>query len=176
MSRWVSLGLALAAALLALPVLRAHGTGLPLEGLSAAVPYPDGSYRVLYSVESPESWFEDFGHAQLVNGQATVPIARDFLPAVDTGQDYYVFLTPHGDSNGLYVASHTPTSFEVREQKGGTSSLAFDYRVVAKRKDFAGARLAPINVPAAPARPATPPLPTPQVEPAPPAAPAPDRR
>ena len=28
---------------------------------SAAVPHPDGSHRRLYCVESPESWFEDFG-------------------------------------------------------------------------------------------------------------------
>ena len=34
---------------------------------SAAVPHPDGSHRLLYCVESPESWFEDFGkgHARV---------------------------------------------------------------------------------------------------------------
>jgi hypothetical protein len=30
---------------------------------SAAVPHPDGSHRRLYCLESPESWFEDFGTA-----------------------------------------------------------------------------------------------------------------
>jgi len=29
---------------------------------SAAVPHPDGTLRRLYCVESPESWFEDFGN------------------------------------------------------------------------------------------------------------------
>ena len=33
---------------------------------SAAVPHPDGSHRRLYCVESPESWFEDFGRGTLV--------------------------------------------------------------------------------------------------------------
>ena len=31
---------------------------------SAAVPHPDGSHRRLYCVESPESWFEDFGRGR----------------------------------------------------------------------------------------------------------------
>jgi hypothetical protein len=39
---------------------------------SAAVPHPDGSHRRLYCVESPESWFEDFGEAALVCGEASV--------------------------------------------------------------------------------------------------------
>ena len=37
---------------------------------SAAVPHPDGSHRRLYCVESPESWFEDFGEAELICGEA----------------------------------------------------------------------------------------------------------
>ena len=37
---------------------------------SAAVPHPDGTHRLLYCVESPDSWFEDFGTAQLSCGRA----------------------------------------------------------------------------------------------------------
>jgi hypothetical protein len=32
---------------------------------SCAVPFPDGTHRVLYCMESPEVWFEDFGAAKL---------------------------------------------------------------------------------------------------------------
>src|ERR1700730_10912587 len=59
---------------------------------SAAVPHPDGSHRLLYCVESPESWFEDFGKGQLACGQADVVIDPDFA-AVATLDDYHVFLT-----------------------------------------------------------------------------------
>src|SRR5215207_3856366 len=45
---------------------------------SAAVPHPDGSHRRLYCVESPESWFEDFGSAKLICGEAVVALDRDF--------------------------------------------------------------------------------------------------
>ena len=76
--------------------------------------------------------------------------------AVVHGDDYHVFLTPRGDSRGLYVSKQSATGFEVREQQGGTGSLPFSYRVVAKRKGGAGRRLervalAPRRVP--PARP-----------------------
>ncbi len=63
------------------------------------------------------------------------------------GDDYHIFLAPRGDSNGLYVNGLTASGFEVREQKGGTSSLDFDYRVVARRKDIPGPRLEKVKLP-----------------------------
>src|SRR5262249_20111953 len=101
---------------------------------SAAVPHPAGTLRRLYCQEAPEPYFEDFGTGQLVNGRATVRLDPEFMPLV-RGEDYAVFPVPEGDCKGLYVTSKAPTSFEVRELKGGTSSLAFRYRLVAKRKD-----------------------------------------
>jgi hypothetical protein len=55
--------------------------------------------------------------------------------------DYHVFVTPNGDCKGLYVAQKSAASFVVRELGGGTSSIAFDYRIMAKRKGFEQARL-----------------------------------
>ena len=52
-----------------------------------------------------------------------------------------MFLTPRGDSKGLYVTNETAGSFEVHEQGGGRSSIAFDYRVVAERKGFEKIRM-----------------------------------
>jgi hypothetical protein len=112
---------------------------------SAAVKGADGTLRRLYCVESPESWFEDFGHSQLSNGAVSVPLEPGFAGLVKT-EDYHVFLTPQGESKGwLYVSSKTPTGFTVHEAGGGTSSIVFDYRVVAKRKDITGARLEPVE-------------------------------
>jgi len=113
---------------------------------SAAVPHPDGTHRRLYCMESPESWFEDFGKGRLANGRGEVKLDADFSTLVH-GDDYHIFLTPRGDSNGLYVNGLTSSGFEVREQKGGASSLDFDYRVVAKRKDIPGPRLEKVKLP-----------------------------
>ena len=107
---------------------------------SAAVPHPDGTHRRLYCMESPESLFEDFGEARLVGGRAEVKLDPDY-GAVVHNDKYFVYLTPRGDSKGLYVSSQTPSGFEVREQQGGASNLDFNYRVVARRKDIPGPRL-----------------------------------
>jgi hypothetical protein len=107
---------------------------------SAVVPHPDGSHRRLYCTESPESWLEDFGNGELVDGIANVSLESDFAQIV-RADDYHVFLTPYGDSNGLYVSRRMPNGFEVREQRQGTSRLPFGYRVVARRADVSTPRL-----------------------------------
>lgn len=74
---------------------------------------------------------EDFGEAQMVNGQAAVTLERTFASTIDRARSYLVFITPEGDSNGLYVASKTPNGFVVRESRSGHSTLGFQYRIVA---------------------------------------------
>ncbi len=113
---------------------------------SAAVDHPDGSLRRMYCQESPEPWFEDFGKAKLASGRATITLDKDFA-AVVKNDDYLVFLTEYGDSEGLYVSAQGPSGFQVSEKKGGTSSAAFTYRVVARRKDAVGGRLEKIERP-----------------------------
>jgi hypothetical protein len=114
--------------------------------LSTAADVDSGTRKVaLYSVQSPENWFEDFGSAALSNGAATVALDPTFAQTVNGGVEYHVFLTPNGDCKGLYVTQKSPTSFEVRELGGGTSSVAFDYRIVAKRAGFESVRLADVT-------------------------------
>ena len=136
-----------------------HGTaGVFLGALivhgakSAAVPYPDGSHRLLYSLESPESWFEDFGEGRLKDGKGKINLDPDFAKVIKTDK-FHVFMTSYGDSRGLYVTNRTSKGFEVREQQGGKSSLTFSYRVVAKRKDIEGKRLAKVTLPPVPSLP-----------------------
>ncbi len=110
---------------------------------SAVVPVDGGSRKVaLYAMEAPENWFEDFGSGQLSNGSARIKLEPTFAQTVNTDLDYHVFLTPRGECEGLYVTGLTPTGFEVRELHHGSSSVAFDYRIVAKRKSYESIRLA----------------------------------
>lgn len=120
-----------------------HITGnLTVDGTkSSTAKLQDGREVALYAVESPENWFEDFGSAQLNNGVAWVPLDVSFAQAVNTAVTYHVFLTANGDSNGLYVARKTTDGFEVREHGGGTTSVAFDYRVVVRRRGYETLRL-----------------------------------
>jgi hypothetical protein len=116
---------------------------------SAALAHPDGTVRLTYAIESPESWLEDFGRAELVDGSATVPLDPDFAALIDTG-GFHVFVTPEGDCAGLYVIGRTPEAFEVRESQRGRSNVSFSYRVVARRRDLEGQRFALLDQPSVP--------------------------
>jgi hypothetical protein len=71
-----------------------------------------------------------------------VALEPTFAQTINTGVEYHVFLTPKGDCEGLYVTNETATGFEVHELRGGHSSIAFDYRVMARRKGYESIRLA----------------------------------
>ena len=114
---------------------------------SALIPHPDGSHRAMYAVEAPDSWFEDVGRAQLHQGVARVEIDPDFAAVSGLGDDYHVFLTPEGPSNGLYVTGRSPGGFEVREQGEGNAEISFSYRIMTPRTDIRTKRLEPIELP-----------------------------
>ncbi len=109
--------------------------------LGAAVNGKGNKKIGLYTMQSSEDWIEDFGSGALVGGVATIPLESRFAKTISGQANYHVFLTPAGDCDGLYIANRTATSFEVRELKSGTSSVQFDYRIVAHRKGYESARL-----------------------------------
>lgn len=86
----------------------------------------------VYTPKESVSTVEDFGQAQLVNGRAYVNLDRAFARTTAPGAPYLVFVTPEGDSRGVFTTNHTPAGFEVHENGGGRSSMVFDYRIVAK--------------------------------------------
>jgi hypothetical protein len=130
------------------PAARLHVVGdfIATGTKSALVETVSYGKRELYAVESPENWFEDFGGAQLIQGRAVVKLDPIFAETVSTEDEYHVFLTPKGDCQGLYIARQSAHSFEVREAQHGKGTIAFDYRVVAKRKGYERARLAEVNI------------------------------
>jgi len=137
---------------------------------SAAVPHPDGTHRLLYCMESPESWFEDFGTGTISGGKAEVKLDPDFAAVVDTAK-LHVFTESHDEHHALHVARTDVTGFTVgvnpsavglaAGKKASDLSGTFTYRVVAKRKDVAAPRLAKFEVPKTPAPPPAPPAPPP---------------
>jgi hypothetical protein len=107
----------------------------------AVVALPDNRVVELYAMESPELWFEDFGSGQLRDGVGEVAFDPTFALAANMAPGYHVFLTPKGDCEGLYVTNETATGFQVRELRGGKSNIAFDYRIVAKRRGYESVRM-----------------------------------
>jgi hypothetical protein len=125
---------------------------------SAAVAHRDGSHRRLYCVESPESWFEDFGKGRLENGCASVAIDPDFASVVDL-TDYHVFLTTYGSRDLLTVSAQSLLGFRV-EAGDSTSQARFSWRIVAKRKDLAAPRFEAVTIPPEPTLPPIPDVPS----------------
>lgn len=109
-------------------------------GTKSAVVMAQDEQRLMYAMESPEVWFEDFGSAVLVNGVGKVTIDPLFAATVNLSE-YHVFVTPLGDCKGLYVINKTASGFEVRELGGGTADIAFEYRIVAKRLGYEAERM-----------------------------------
>ena len=121
---------------------------------SAAVAHPDGTHRRLYCVESPESWFEDFGSGQLDGGCADIVIDPDFAAMVDLSS-YHVFLTQYDAHHVLAVSDRTPNGFRVHANSPDGNG-EFSWRVVARRRDIRSARLEPVTIPQEPTLPPVP--------------------
>ncbi len=128
---------------------------------SAAVADREGTLRRLYCVESPESWFEDFGSGELVEGRAEVAIEPGFA-SVAAMDDYHVFLTGYDNDTVLHCTQRTARGFTV-EANAALAALQgrercdlggkFSWRVVARRKDIVGERLARVAIPPEPTLP-----------------------
>ena len=99
-----------------------------------AVHVTGGGRSPRHRIETGDAWFEDFGAAKLARGRVVVKLDAEFAGAIGRGA-YHVFLTATGDCRGLYVSRQTGARFEVRELQGGTSSVAFAYRVIGRRDD-----------------------------------------
>ena len=108
---------------------------------SAAVPVQGNRMVRLYAVEAADNWFEDAGSGQLANGSVTIAFDQVFAQTINGDMDYHVFLTPNGECEGLYVTHKGAQGFEVHELHSGKSNIAFDYRIMARRKGFETVRM-----------------------------------
>jgi len=116
-------------------------SGTPLVVHQTASRASVGAYQMQGSTPS----IEDFGEAQLIDGQAYVHLDPTFATTIDPRATYLVFITPLGDSRGLFVTQRSLSGFAVRESQSGRATLAFDYRIVAKPLDSNAHRLPFIN-------------------------------
>jgi len=94
-----------------------------------------------YGASATTPTVEDVGSAGLRGGSARVRLDPAFARSID-GSSYHVFLTPGGDTRGLFVAERDNDGFVVRETQGGHGSLSFDYRIVATQSGHATDRMA----------------------------------
>lgn len=99
-----------------------------------------GAEVVAYNSREAIPTIEDFGRATLRDGSAEIVLNAGFASILNQRQPYMVFITAEGDSRGLFATRLTPSSFAVRENGGGRSSLMFSYRIVGYPADVANVR------------------------------------
>jgi hypothetical protein len=102
--------------------------------------HSNGQHVLTYASESATAAIEDVGTARMSAGIANVQIDPAFASVMDH-KWYYVFLTPLGETRGLYVSTKTPSAFQARENEGGRSRVEFNYRIVAHPLDAKNDRL-----------------------------------
>ena len=107
---------------------------------AATVKTPSGP-KELYSQESPELWFEDFGKAVIQNGTCTVTIAADYAETVTINDEHpmHAFITPNGNMGNWWI-EYNGNSFIVKAPQAANGT-AFDYRLVAKRMGYEDLRM-----------------------------------
>ena len=117
-------------------------TGLVVMGgtKSAGVRTTAGD-RLLYTEESSEVWFTEYGIGQLESGRAIVAIDPLFAETVNLDEPYHVFVQSYGNVS-LYVSVRAQDHFEVAAVSDGNSdSVEFSYRIVARRRGYESTRL-----------------------------------
>jgi hypothetical protein len=94
-------------------------------------PTSDGRKVTAYASVGSSPQIDDVGDGRLANGTAYVRLDPTFARTIAQDRPYHVFLTPDGNSHGLYVTQKTPVGFVVHENENGRSTLDFEYRIVA---------------------------------------------
>lgn len=97
-----------------------------------------------FAMESPEVRFYDEGNATLNNGSKIVQIDSLFAETIEG--NYNVYVTPTGNSNGLFVINKNSVNFTVRENNRGKSNITFDYMISGFRKEYSKTRATRVNI------------------------------
>ncbi len=107
-------------------------------GVSFVQNHPGDRNRVIVytAPEGDEVATYTRGTARLINGEAIVSLGETFRWVTNPEIGLTAHLTPRGDCQGLFVESLTTSELVVRELRGGTSDVAFDYIVHGLRIGF----------------------------------------
>jgi hypothetical protein len=102
-----------------------------------------------YGARTSSPTLEDFGKGSLRQGSAHIALEPAYSSIIDP-RSYMVFITPEGDSKGLYTTAITRSGFDVRENGEGRSTLEFSYRIVGRPLDTRAQRLPLMAKPSVP--------------------------
>lgn len=113
-------------------------------GSKSAIVRTDDGPKEMYCVESPDSWFEDFGSAVIQGKKTRVELKKDYASTVTVSNEFpmKIFIQME-DSRIQYKITKGDGWFELEITNDSSTALgtSFDYRIVAKRKYFEKLRM-----------------------------------
>src|SRR6185436_14121134 len=109
-----------------------------VSGSKSAVVATSSGAREMYTEESAEVWFTDYGFGKTAKGESWVGLDPIFAETVNL-DEYHVFVQPYGPAQ-LYVSERTPKGFRVKSADGSAVEQ-FSYRIVGKRLGHESKRL-----------------------------------
>lgn len=119
---------------------------LMVKGAKNALVETSKGTKKVYSEESAEVWFSDYGIGKLKLGHSHIELDSTYLEAVTISEKnpLMVFIQLNDDCKGTYVKTGF-SCFDVYEIEGGKSNASFSYRVMAKRKGYEKVRFGNIR-------------------------------
>jgi hypothetical protein len=95
-----------------------------------------GSNTVMYTSVSTDVTVQTSGVATLSAGKVDISFDPAFAAAVSSKSPVIVTVTPIGNSNGVYLASVSPSGFSVAENNHGKSNVTVNYIAIGKRAGY----------------------------------------
>jgi hypothetical protein len=101
----------------------------------------NNSTTVLYTNVSTDVTVQTSGFGTLSQGSCQVVFDDNFTDAVSSQEPIIITVTPHGNTNGVYISDVKSSGFTVVENNSGKSSVNFSFIAIGRRAGFENPQL-----------------------------------
>jgi hypothetical protein len=101
----------------------------------------NNSTTVLYTNVSTDVTVQTSGFGTLSQGSCQVVFDDNFANAVSSAEPIIITVTPHGNTNGVYISDVKSSGFTVMENNQGKSSVDFSFIAIGRRAGYENPQL-----------------------------------
>ncbi|KPL17752.1 MAG: hypothetical protein AMJ92_11145 [candidate division Zixibacteria bacterium SM23_81] len=101
----------------------------------------NSSTTVLYTNVSTDVTVQTSGFGTLSQGSCEIEFGDNFTNAVSSAEPIIVTVTPHGNTNGVYISDVKTSGFTVVENNQGKSTVDFSFIAIGRRAGYENPQL-----------------------------------
>lgn len=101
----------------------------------------NNSTAVLYTNVSTDVTVQTSGFGTLSQGSCEIEFGDNFTNAVSSAEPIIVTVTPHGNTNGVYISAVKSSGFTVMENNQGKSTVDFSFIAIGRRAGYENPQL-----------------------------------